>query len=225
MKKFAVIVAGGSGTRMGGAVPKQFLEIQGKPLIYYSAKAFVDAFPDIQIIVVFPADFLKTGEEIFSKFPSQHTVVFTKGGSTRFHSVQNGLKMVEPSSVVFVHDAVRCLASPAMIQRCYQQALEKGSAIPAITVKDSVRLIDEKGSTSPLNRELLRSVQTPQTFQSDLLMAAFNQEYQATFTDEATVLENAGHKVELIEGEETNIKITFPVDMIIAEQILKSRNL
>jgi 2-C-methyl-D-erythritol 4-phosphate cytidylyltransferase len=223
MKKFALIVAGGSGTRMGGAVPKQFLEIQGKPLIYYSAKAFTDAFPDSQIIVVFPADYLKTGEEIFRDFPGDKNIRFTSGGATRFHSVQNGLQLVEPGSIVFVHDAVRCLISSSLIRRCYDQAVEKGSAVPAIAVKDSVRLMDESGNTRPLDREMLRSVQTPQTFRADILIAAFKQGFKAAFTDEATVVESSGQKVELIEGEETNIKITYPVDMIIAEQILKAR--
>jgi 2-C-methyl-D-erythritol 4-phosphate cytidylyltransferase len=223
MKKFALIVAGGSGTRMGGAVPKQFLEIQGKPLIYYSAKAFTDAFPDIQIILVFPIEYLKAGETIFKDFPGGKNIRVTSGGATRFHSVQNGLQLVEPGSIVFVHDAVRCLVSASLIRRCYDQAVAKGSAVPAIAVKDSVRLMDKSGYTRPLDREMLRSVQTPQTFQSDFLLTAFKQGYKAAFTDEATVVENGGQKIELIDGEEANIKITYPIDMIIAEQILKSK--
>src|SRR5688572_20928290 len=220
MKKFALIVAGGSGTRMGGNVPKQFLEISGKPIIYHTARAFVEAFDDINIILVFPADYLQRGETIFKDFVSKQPVQFAVGGGSRFHSVQNGMQLVDNSSVVFVHDAVRCLVSSKLIRSCYEQALIKGSAIPVITVNDSVRVIDNSGTSSPLNRDLLRSVQTPQTFLSELLIPAFKQSYQTAFTDEATVLEGSGHKVSLIEGEQSNIKITYPIDLIIAEKML-----
>ena len=224
MKKFALIVAGGSGTRMGGDVPKQFLEISGKPIIYHTARAFVEAFDDINIILVFPADYLQTGKTIFLDFVSKQPVQFAVGGVSRFHSVQNGMQLVDNSSVVFVHDAVRCLVSSKLIRSCYEQALIKGSAIPVITVNDSVRVIDNSGTSSPLNRDLLRSVQTPQTFHSKILLLAFQIDYKEKFTDEATVVEAYGLKVTLVEGEENNIKITTPVDLLIAEKIINERS-
>ena len=212
---------------MGSSIPKQFMEIMGKPIIHHTALAFVEAFPDIQIIIVLPPVHLSAGELIFKDFISQYPLEFTVGGATRFHSVQNGLKLVGNNAVVFVHDAVRCLVSPQLIRKCYEQTVDKGSAIPVVTVRDSVRLIDDQGLSSPVNREMLRSVQTPQTFHSKILLPAFQIDYKDKFTDEATVVEAFGLKVSLVEGEETNIKITRPIDIVIAEKILdevKSKN-
>ena len=145
------------------------------------------------------------------------------GGETRFHSVKAGLKSIKESSVVFVHDAVRCLVSVPLIQRCYKQALEKGSAIPAVTATDSIRV--EKGNRFIVqNRSQVRIIQTPQTFLSELLLPAFEQNFREDFTDEATVVEANGNEVFLTEGEYENIKITRPVDMMIAERLLDERS-
>ena len=221
MKKFAVIVAGGSGQRMGAAVPKQFLLLYEKPLLCYSIEAFLLAFDDIEIILVLPTEHLVKGEEIISRYQYQQ-VTLIAGGETRFHSVQNGLKAVTEPSIVFVHDGVRCMVTKELIKRCYEQALEKGSAIPAVAATDSVRI--EEGSTHHIiDRNKVRIIQTPQTFRSDLLVAAYDREYQPSFTDEAGVVEASGREVFLIEGEYDNLKVTRPIDIFLAEKILQSR--
>jgi len=222
VKKYAVIVAGGKGIRMGKPVPKQFLSLAGKPLLYHAISAFVSAFPDIQIILVLPEDKLDFIDTLSLAFTNQQNIKIVAGGESRFHSVQNGLKEVADNSVVFIHDGARPLASAMLITNCYKQALEKGSAIPAIAVAESMRLL-EGDHTMPVNREQLRIIQTPQTFRSGIILPAFRQEYTPLFTDEATVAEAYGAHVYLIEGERSNIKVTTPEDMIIAEALLKAR--
>jgi 2-C-methyl-D-erythritol 4-phosphate cytidylyltransferase len=221
-KKIAIIVAGGTGQRMGSVVPKQFLEIQGKPILLHTIDQFVAAFSDIQLVVVLPEAYINEGKTLLTKNGFTKNIVFVAGGDTRFQSVKNGLAQVNESAIVFVHDAVRCLLTPALIQRCYQQALEKGSAIPAVSSTDTVRLI--KGDRNELfDRENVMLIQTPQTFQSDTLLNAFKQEYKASFTDEANVVEANGNPVFLVDGEFENIKITRPLDLAIAEYILAKR--
>ncbi len=220
--KVAIIVAGGTGQRMGSVVPKQFLSIQGKPILLHTIDQFVAAFSDIQLVVVLPEGYIEEGKELIRQNGFTKNIVFVAGGDTRFQSVKNGLGQVNESAIVFVHDAVRCLLTPALIQRCYQQALEKGSAIPAVSSTDTVRLI--KGNTNELfDRENVMLIQTPQTFQSDLLLNAFNQDFNASFTDEANVVEASGNPVYLVDGEFENIKITRPLDLAIAEYILAKR--
>lgn len=220
MKKIAIIAAGGAGVRMGAAIPKQFLVLRNKPVIWHSLQAFRSAFNDIMIVIVAPADHLDTARHICKNIPD---VVFVAGGDSRFQSVKNGLNEVKEEAIVFVHDAVRCLVTPALIRRCYEQALEKGSAIPAVAIADSVRIVEGEKS-KVLNREQLRVIQTPQTFHSNMLSAAFNTEFHPSFTDEATVVEYSGNEIHLIEGEHTNIKITRPADLVIAETILAERS-
>lgn len=225
MKKYAVIVAGGSGSRMKSdkPMPKQFFLLKGKNILQRSVETFLQAYDDMQVIVVLPRDFLLY--ESIQYLKKDPKVRFTEGGKTRFHSVQNGLKMVPENAVVFVHDAVRCLVTTNLIQRCYEQALEKGSAIPAVAAKDSLRFIEEHQHSKPIDRSKVRIIQTPQTFKSDYLLAAYEQSYQDSFTDEATVLEKFGMLVHLIDGEDSNIKITIPNDLLIAERILEEREL
>jgi 2-C-methyl-D-erythritol 4-phosphate cytidylyltransferase len=219
MQTFLVLVAGGSGSRMGADKPKQFLELQGRPLLALSVQAFLDAFPGILPIIVLPGDWLAAGQDMLShQFPAQ-AFRFAPGGETRFHSVQHGLDQVDADGIVFVHDAVRCLVSVSLIRRCYEAAERTGSAIPAVPVRDSLRVLTASGS-QPLNRELVRAVQTPQTFRTELIKPAFTQPYRPSFTDEATVVEASGHPVTLVDGEETNIKVTYPVDLLVAESIL-----
>jgi 2-C-methyl-D-erythritol 4-phosphate cytidylyltransferase len=220
--KIAIIVAGGTGQRMGSVLPKQFLTIQGKPILLHTIDQFVAAFSDIQLVVVLPEGYIQEGKELLQNNGFTKNIVFVAGGDTRFQSVKNGLAQITESAIVFVHDAVRCLLTPALIQRCYQQALEKGSAIPAVSSTDTVRLL--KGEKNELyNRESVMLIQTPQTFQSNLLLAAFNQSYMPSFTDEANVIEANGQLVNLVEGEFENIKITRPLDLAIAEYILAKR--
>ena len=219
MKKFAVIVAGGTGSRMNNIIPKQFLLLNGKPVLYYTINAFLNAYDDVHIILVLPEEHVAAGQEIIDAFFDYSRIQIAKGGRTRFHSVQNGLQLVHEESIVFVHDAVRCLLSVDLIHRCYEAAIKNGSAIPVIDSKDSVRLITDEGNEA-LERNAVKKVQTPQTFHSKILLPAFNIDYKDKFTDEATVVEAFGLKVELVEGEENNFKITRPVDMKIAEHLL-----
>ena len=213
-------MAGGSGSRMGATVPKQFLLLQGKPVIQHSLESFLQAFPDIHFIAVLPAAYLREGTDLLQKMNLGAPLEIITGGDTRFQSVKRGLELVRGDAIIFVHDAVRCLVTPDLIGRCYDQALVKGNAIPAIEVKDSVRLVRD-GRTEVLDRAQLRIIQTPQTFRSEILLPAFLQEYRHSFTDEATVVESAGHPVFLIQGEERNIKITMPIDILFAEKILE----
>ena len=219
MNKIAVIVAGGSGQRMNSIVPKQFLLLQGKTLLWYTVNSFLNAFPDMQLIVVLPEIHLERGKEVLKDLDAKR-ILYTIGGSTRFHSVKNGLKLVKERAVIFVHDAVRCLVSEDLIQRCYFQACDYGSAIPAVEATDSIRFGTKEDSTV-LDRQRVHIVQTPQTFQSNVLLPAFEQDYEEGFTDEASVVEKNGDKVLLIEGEYNNLKITRPVDLLVAGQILE----
>lgn len=219
MKKFAVIVAGGSGTRMNSQVPKQFLLLQGKPVLYHTLHTFLNAYQDLTVILVLPADHIDEGKKVLDLFPGNDRIRVTTGGATRFHSVQNGLQLVTEEGIVFVHDAVRCLLSVDLIHRCYETAMEHGSAVPVIDCKDSVRRVSGDSNES-LKRSSIKLVQTPQTFQSKILLPAFNTVYSDSFSDEATVVEAAGHKVKLVEGEENNFKITRPLDLLIAGQLL-----
>lgn len=220
MKKYAVLVAGGSGTRMGGAIPKQFLSLAGKPVLLHSIEKFLNAFYDIEIILVINPSFIEEAKKLVQLLSPTSKITIIPGGQTRFHSVKNGLQQVKEEAIVFVHDAVRCLVSMSLIHCCYEQAMAKGSAIPAVSITDSVRMIDGD-TTKVIDRNLLKAIQTPQTFRSEIIVPAFEQEYQDSFTDEATVAEAAGYEVYLIEGEKENIKITVPADLIIAEYLLQ----
>lgn len=222
MNKYAIIVAGGTGSRMGTSVPKQFLPLKDKPVLYYSVRAFWDAYDDFQIILVLPAAYTDLGEEIIDAFFDKQRIKITTGGDTRFQSVKNGLRLIEEESIIFVHDAVRCLVSTELIRRCYEVALQTGSAVPVVSPRDSIRLISGDSSET-IDRTRVVMVQTPQTFHSKILLPAYEIDYKDKFTDEATVVEAYGLKVSLTEGEETNIKITRPVDLVIAENILEGR--
>jgi 2-C-methyl-D-erythritol 4-phosphate cytidylyltransferase len=219
MKKIAVIVAGGSGSRMNNVTPKQFLLLNGKPILYYTIQTFLQAFEDLQIILVLPEENIAAGQEIIDAFFDYNRIKITTGGRTRFHSVQNGLKLINEEAIIFVHDGVRCLLSQNLIHRCYTAAIEFGSAIPVIQSADSLRIINAEDNEA-IDRDKIRLVQTPQTFHSKILLPAFNIDYKEKFTDEATVVEAFGLKVHLVDGEETNIKITKPIDLVVAEKIV-----
>ncbi|RYY83042.1 MAG: 2-C-methyl-D-erythritol 4-phosphate cytidylyltransferase [Chitinophagaceae bacterium] len=222
MKKYAIIVAGGTGTRMGSATPKQFLLLGDKPVLYYTIKTFLEAYEDIQIILVLPEDHTDMGREIIDAYFDYSRIRVTAGGETRFHSVRNGLQLVEEDGIVFVHDGVRCLLSKELIHRCHDKALENGSAIPVVPCRDSVRLLSAEDNEA-IDRNSVVLVQTPQTFHSRILQPAFDIDYKERFTDEATVVESFGLKIQLVEGEEDNIKITRPVDLQVAAELLRHR--
>jgi 2-C-methyl-D-erythritol 4-phosphate cytidylyltransferase len=222
MNKIALIVAGGSGSRMGSATPKQFLLLHDKPVLYYTIKTFLDAYDDMRVILVLPEDYTDMGREIIDAWFDYKRISITAGGETRFHSVQNGLKLIEEDAIVFVHDGVRCLVSVELIHRCHDKALENGSAIPVVAAKDSIRIITGTDNEA-VERARVVQVQTPQTFHSRILQPAFDIDYKERFTDEATVVEAYGLKIELVQGEENNIKITRPADLVLAEAILAQR--
>lgn len=195
--------------------------LKDKPVLYYTLKVFLEAYNDLQVILVLPASYTDMGQEIIDAWFDKERVKITAGGDTRFQSVKNGLALIEDESIIFVHDGVRCLLTKELIHRCYAQAVETGTAIPAIPSKDSIRLVTE-GGNEMYDRDKVMLVQTPQTFHSKILLPAFQIGYKDKFTDEATVVEAYGLKVSLVEGEENNIKITKPVDLVIAEKIISS---
>ncbi len=220
MKKIAVIVAGGSGTRMNAQMPKQFLLLNGKPVLYYTIDTFLKAYSDLRIVLVLPEEFIAAGKEIIDAYFDSSRITITEGGRTRFHSVQNGLSLINEECIIFVHDGVRCLLTTQLVQRCYDAAIQNGSAIPVIDCKDSVRMVKGEDNEA-IERNSIKLVQTPQTFHSKILLPAFKIDFKDKFTDEATVVEAFGLKVHLVEGEENNIKITKPTDLMIAEKLLE----
>lgn len=219
MKKIAIIVAGGTGTRMKGIIPKQFIEINGKPIIIYSLETFYQYDHLIKFIIALHADYFSLWEKIIRKYPvfSGHLVV--PGGKTRFHSVLNALKMIEGDSLVAIHDAVRPLVSRETISRCFKAAETNGCAVPCLEISESVREIRTTG-TRPVNRDKLRTIQTPQVFKSGILGTAYKQKYRMNFTDDATVVEKAGYRITLVEGNRENIKITTKEDLLLAKTLL-----
>lgn len=221
MKKVAIIVAGGTGTRMKSDLPKQFHLLQGRPVIWHSIKAFTEAYDDIRIVVVLPGQYLDKAASLGMDF-HEHVVTVVEGGPSRFDSVKNGLKEVDENSLVFVHDAVRCLVSPELIRHCGKIAGERGNAVPCVEASDSMRvIIGEKNEI--LSREFVRLIQTPQVFSGAILKKAFDQPYQPGFTDEANVVESLGETIHLVAGETENIKITSPVDMAVAQYLMMKR--
>lgn len=221
MSNYVIVVAGGSGTRMKSVVPKQFLELAGRPILMHTLERFVAFDPAIKIILVLPEAHQSTWKElcVLHAFTLKHSVV--NGGETRFHSVKNGLNTISGDGIVAVHDGVRPLVSITTIRRCFEEAKKKGNAIPCIPVHETVRQI-EGDSSKLVDRSALRLIQTPQVFEIRLLQQAFNQEYQSIFTDDASVIENKGENIHLVEGSRENIKITEPADLILAKSIIEA---
>jgi len=220
MKYYAIIVAGGSGNRMQSTVPKQFLLLDEKPVLMHTIAAFHACSLTPHILLVLNIDQHKYWEELCLQynFTIPHQVV--NGGAQRYHSVKNGLKAIKGKGIVAVHDAVRPLISTQLITESYQVAEETGNCIIGITPTDSVRRVLENGKSEALNRDELVLIQTPQTFEINLLRKAYQAPFRNEFTDDASVAEYAGFKVNLIAGERENIKITHPEDLEIAS-ILK----
>lgn len=220
MKKFALIVAGGSGTRMNSDIPKQFLEIAGLPVIMHTINAFVKFDTEIEFILVLPESQLSNWRLLCEKhhFDIKHKTAL--GGTTRFYSVKNGLELIDEEAIVFIHDAVRPLVSVATIQNCINCATTNGNALPVIQVTDSVRIADG-GNNHPADRSKIYLVQTPQTFQTSLIKKAYKIAQGDNFTDDASVLESVGSTINLVEGNRENIKITTPADLIVAEVFFK----
>lgn len=219
-KYCAVIVAGGKGTRAGGEMPKQFQSIAGEPLLMHTLRAFHVYDYRVRIVLVLPQDHVSLWEELKAKhrFTIPHTVIV--GGKTRFHSVKNGLDEVSEEETVAIHDGARPLATPELIGRCFDASFQQGvGVIPVVDEVNSVRLLTEEGSRM-VDRSRLKVVQTPQVFPAHALKKAYEVDYDSSFTDDASVAERFGLSVRLVEGEETNLKITTSFDLIIAEQFL-----
>ena len=221
MQFYVVIVAGGSGKRMGAEVPKQFLELAGRPVLMHTIERF-KAFNEVmEIITVLPEDQLRHWLYLQEKHSFSIPQTLVKGGSSRFYSVRNGLKFVNSPGIVAIHDGVRPFVSDDTIKRCFETAEKKGNAIPAVTVAESLRIVTDTGN-HPINRLQVRQIQTPQVFSAELLKKAYNQCYRPEFTDDATVLESAGEVINLVEGNRENIKITTPEDLLISRAFLSA---
>ena len=222
--KYAVIVAGGVGTRMKSNIPKQFLLLNGKPILYHTIKAFQTSISDIKIILVLPKEYIEQQDYLNSIADNIADIFVVSGGETRFQSVKNGLNAIQTDGIVFIHDGVRPFITQKLVENCLQTALEKGNAIPCVLIKDSLRKIN-LANNEYANREDFRAIQTPQTFQIDSIKKAFEQPYQASFTDEASVLESMGESINLIHGIDENIKITTPFDLKMAEIIISQSSI
>ena len=220
MELYALIVAGGSGKRMGSDLPKQFLEVAGKPIILHTLEAFQRYDASIRFIVVLPAAHRSLWESIAGEWASKVTVV--EGGAERFHSVKNGLAAIEGDGCVAIHDAVRPLVSTSTIEQAVEKARKHGGAIPVVPVVESVREVNAEKS-QPFDRNRLRLVQTPQCFDLGTIKAAYARDFSPSFTDDASVYEAAGNTIALTEGNRENIKITTPADLQIAEALLDQR--
>jgi 2-C-methyl-D-erythritol 4-phosphate cytidylyltransferase len=220
MTKFAIIVAGGSGTRMGKKTPKQFMLIGGKPILIHTINQFLEYDAALQIILVLPANEMQAWYALCDKHEFYPAIVTVTGGNTRFQSVKNGLKRITAKEgLVAVHDGVRPFVSPQIIEQGFAVAAQTGAAVATVASKDSLRLVTADGNEA-VERAAYRLVQTPQTFRLDWMRSAFETPEQPSFTDCASVMNHAGHSVTLIEGSYENIKITTPEDLLWAEAFL-----
>lgn len=227
MKKIAIIVAGGTGQRMNSAVAKQFLLLQNKPILFHTLRAFKTADPSTELIVVLPENQIDYWKSLCEKYPeikleTPHEII--NGGETRFHSSKNGLDSitVQDDCWVAIHDGVRPLILPSTINQAYQLAQDKGNCVVSVSSKDSIRMWDaSKNAFKSVLRDDVKIIQTPQIFELNTLKKAFNQPYSPKFTDDASVVEANGESIHLMEGEYTNIKITTPEDLLVAESILE----
>ena len=220
MKRYAIILAGGNGSRMNAATPKQFMLLKGLPILMHTINRFYDFDSNIHIILALPQSHIVAWEKLCKAhiFNIKHQVV--SGGETRFHSVKNGLDAItETNVVVGIHDGVRPFVSNETLISCFEVAQKLGNAVPSISVSESMRKVENSENTC-LDRNQVKVIQTPRCFQIGLLKKAFLQTYLYSFTDDATVVEAIGEKINLVEGNAANIKITTPYDLKIAEVIL-----
>lgn len=224
MKKFVIIVAGGSGSRMGTEIPKQFLELCEKPVLMHTIQVFFDFDAECEIILVLP----EAQKEVWGGLCLKHSFTLphqiVSGGETRFHSVQNGLELIQDECIVFIHDGVRPLVSRETLERCLETAQKYGNAIPVLPVNESLRKKEGNQNIS-VDRSLYFGVQTPQTFRSEVILNSFHQPFDPSFTDDASVVEKAGFTINMVEGNPENIKITTPTDLIVAEAFLQAKGL
>ncbi|MDD3875896.1 MAG: 2-C-methyl-D-erythritol 4-phosphate cytidylyltransferase [Bacteroidales bacterium] len=222
MKAHIIIVAGGKGERMHTDIPKQFIEINGTPMLMHTLKIFKNTLANTPITLVLPKEYNDLWDNLCRnfKFNISHQVI--SGGETRFQSVKNGLSCVQKDCIVAIHDGVRPLVSSHTILRCLEAAENYGAAVPVMPIKDSLRKIDGPKS-KPLVRSNYRIVQTPQCFRYEIIAKAYESDYNETLTDDASIAEAAGYNIHCIEGNDENIKITTPADIVIAKALLGVR--
>lgn len=223
MQKYAIIVAGGSGTRMKSEIPKQFIDIGGKPILMHTIEAYFSAFASLKLILVLPEIQVPFWRGLCEKhkFDIKHQIV--NGGATRFHSVKNGLNAIHGNGLVAIHDGVRPFISTDIIKNSYKIAAEMGNAIASVPLKDSIRYTNGE-ENKVADREHYQLIQTPQSFQIHLIKKAFEVDYESAFTDDAIVLEKLGEKIHLIPGDYKNIKITTAEDLLMAEAFIAAQN-
>ncbi|MXV15546.1 2-C-methyl-D-erythritol 4-phosphate cytidylyltransferase [Hufsiella ginkgonis] len=224
MKYYAIIVAGGSGSRMGSEIPKQFLQVAGKPVLMHTIEAFYYSDFRPGILLVLPSGHHDYWSRLCMQAGFTVPVTLVAGGEQRFHSVKNALETITEESVIAIHDAVRPVISNKIISNTFRIAEEGGNAIVAIPSKDSIRQVNADGHSVALDRKNIFLVQTPQTFRSGILKAAYTQAFSPEFTDDASVVEKSGIAINLVEGDPDNLKITFPGDLLIAEWLLAKKN-
>jgi len=222
MNRAVIIVAAGSGSRMGGALPKQYIKLREKPLIIHALERFQIFDPEMNIVVVLAPAHKQLWEDVAKSHELARGLTVVMGGDSRYDSVKNGLTRVDQASLVGIHDAVRPLVSQDTLKRCYDAALRKGSGIPVIEMDESVRKLDKQGGSLPMDRSGLRRVQTPQVFRSERIKQAYQQPFKSTFTDDASVYETVYGAPNLVDGNRENIKITTPTDMQLAGLLIDS---
>jgi 2-C-methyl-D-erythritol 4-phosphate cytidylyltransferase len=218
-KEYAIIVAGGKGTRIKSSVPKQFIELNGKPILLHTVEAFFRYSENITVILVLPIDDVSIWESIVSKFNFKKPIIIQLGGDTRFQSVKNGLEKITTDGLVAIHDGVRPLVSTDIIAASFRIAAEHKSAVAAVRLKESIRMTDQD-QTKAVDRSRFRLIQTPQTFDVNLIKSAYTIKEEEDLTDDASVAERAGHAISLFEGSYRNIKVTTDEDLVIAEALL-----
>lgn len=222
MDRYAILVAGGKGLRMGSDIPKQFLPLRGRPVLMHTIDVFRRTYPDIHIILVLPREQQDYWRQLCGQHDYDVELCVADGGETRFHSVRNGLSLIpdDAMGVVGVHDGVRPFVSPETIRRCFEAAEECGAVVPVVPVVETVRQVLADGSSMTVDRNAYRLVQTPQTFDIQLLKKAYGQPFDPFFTDDASVVEAMGHPIKLVEGNNENIKLTNPADLKLAEGMM-----
>jgi len=222
-KEYALIVAGGKGTRIKSKLPKQFLELNGKPVLLHTLEAFYRYSEQINIVLVLPEDDFTIWKEICKKYNFNKPIIVQKGGESRFQSVKNGLEKIEGDGLVAIHDGVRPLVSEDIIGASFRLAAVHQSAVAAVRLKESIRMTDQD-NTKAMDRSRFRLIQTPQTFDLNLIRQAYQIKEDTSMTDDASVAEKSGHVISLFEGSYENIKITTAEDLIIAEALLNSKS-
>ncbi len=222
MKRGVIIVAGGKGQRMGGKVPKQYLSLDDKPVIVHTLERFIRFDPLIKVVLVMAEDHQKFWNAITLPYDYESGIQIATGGLNRYESVKNGLRYMDDGLVVGIHDAVRPLVSRATLERCYAAAEKEDSGIPVVEFDETVRKLGEHGQSTHLDRSLLRIVQTPQVFKSELIKQAYDQSYDKRFTDDASVYESMFGMVCLVEGNRENIKLTTPTDLKLASNLIRT---